>query len=105
MRTPLQMSRPNGPTASIASRAFSAPQAAREVERHRDALAYRARERPVVTPAGAAELLHRQRGVARVEQQRVDVRRDADGLVDGGRPVTWITCTIFTPGSASRSSS
>src|SRR5712691_4140748 len=57
----------------------SSGQEYRNVERLADPPA----ERPVVAAPGAAELLHRQGGVARVEQDGVDVGRDLLRLGDG----------------------
>ena len=52
-----------------------------EVHRYIHRLADGAADLPVVHTARAAQFLHRQRGVATIEQDRIDVRRDRQRLV------------------------
>jgi len=41
---------------------------------------------PVVTAARASQLFHRERGIARVQKNRVDRWRNSEGFVDGAWP-------------------
>ena len=55
---------------------------ARQVNGHIDAFANPAADAPVVTSPGSAQFGNREALIAGIEQDGIDVRRDAEGFVD-----------------------